>query len=274
MTDDPPCKGCKQPTHPSYIARYGGYCLDCENAGVPDLMEELDGTRGELRQANERIDDYQQTVTVLRDAIRFKDGQIEELKNRLRLNPYVCEVCFTSSFEPCVKETKGAVKDPSLEAIDGYMCCGYCAMYEQLVAATADRDSEMRWAKQYHDDWVKARDELETQRDAAKALMLEIFGELDGNESASIGDITALIRDLRAKNIRLQEALEIYALEENWSSEGEYTRSAGVINSNGGEDERIYTIELDSRTVFVGNEMGDDGGWKIAKETLEAISEI
>jgi hypothetical protein len=123
-------------------------------------------------------------------------------------------------------------------------------------------------------EWAMTKDELELQRYATKALMTEVFGELGDNESLSIGNITALIRDLRIKNTKLQEALELYALEENWSSEGEYTYSLGVVNSNGGEDERTRTIELDSRTVFVGNDMGDDGGWKIAKDALESIPEI
>ncbi len=49
------CKGCKQETHPAYLSRYGGYCLDCSNAGVPELMEQIDGMEGEARQAQERI---------------------------------------------------------------------------------------------------------------------------------------------------------------------------------------------------------------------------
>ena len=38
---DNPCKNCHQPTHPHYIHKYGGYCLDCSNAGVRELRERI-----------------------------------------------------------------------------------------------------------------------------------------------------------------------------------------------------------------------------------------
>lgn len=48
VTDSAPqdqtCKNCKCVTHPAYLARYDGYCLDCDNAGVP----EKDAVIGEL----------------------------------------------------------------------------------------------------------------------------------------------------------------------------------------------------------------------------------
>ena len=58
---EPICKNCHQPTHPHYIHKYGGYCLDCANAGVPELREritelemekvELENEKAELREA-------------------------------------------------------------------------------------------------------------------------------------------------------------------------------------------------------------------------------
>lgn len=49
----------------------------------------------------------------------------------------ICDVCFTSSFQPCAETEPNAVKDPQGE---GYMCCGYCQMHEQFVAARQERD--------------------------------------------------------------------------------------------------------------------------------------
>lgn len=34
--------------HPVYAQRYDGYCLDCSNAGVPDLVEDLERLRAVL----------------------------------------------------------------------------------------------------------------------------------------------------------------------------------------------------------------------------------
>lgn len=47
MTDTPAaraaerkCRNCNCDLHPAYAARYDGHCLDCANAGVPELKEE------------------------------------------------------------------------------------------------------------------------------------------------------------------------------------------------------------------------------------------
>lgn len=46
-----------------------------------------------------------------------------------------------------------------------------CARAEaELERVTADRDNETKWAKQYHDDWVKVRDELERVQKQAAAM--------------------------------------------------------------------------------------------------------
>lgn len=31
------CKNCLRSNHPHYDKKYGGYCLECSNAGVPEL---------------------------------------------------------------------------------------------------------------------------------------------------------------------------------------------------------------------------------------------
>jgi hypothetical protein len=31
--------------HPYYFKKYGGYCLECANAGVPDLIERIENWR-------------------------------------------------------------------------------------------------------------------------------------------------------------------------------------------------------------------------------------
>lgn len=51
-----------------------------------------------------------------------------------------------------------------------------CAKAEaELERVTADRDNETKWAKQYHDDWVKVRDELEHVQ-KREAAMREALG--------------------------------------------------------------------------------------------------
>ena len=57
MSDDI-CSNCKQETHPAYLARYGGLCLDCSNAGVEDLTERiaaLEADNAALRAEVERL---------------------------------------------------------------------------------------------------------------------------------------------------------------------------------------------------------------------------
>lgn len=35
------CKGCGREAHPAYLERYGSYCLDCSNQGVPERDQQL-----------------------------------------------------------------------------------------------------------------------------------------------------------------------------------------------------------------------------------------
>ena len=46
-----PCKNCKRTTHPAYLRKYGGYCLDCSNAGIQDKDEEIIELRNKLAEA-------------------------------------------------------------------------------------------------------------------------------------------------------------------------------------------------------------------------------
>ena len=75
--DKPICKGCKQVTHPAYTYRYGGYCLDCSNQGVPGLHEEIDGLQGEARQSQQRIAQLETEIWALE---RENDALREQIK--------------------------------------------------------------------------------------------------------------------------------------------------------------------------------------------------
>jgi hypothetical protein len=49
------CKGCKRATHPAYLSRYDGYCLDCSNQGVPELHEEIERLESRLLTAEQMV---------------------------------------------------------------------------------------------------------------------------------------------------------------------------------------------------------------------------
>jgi hypothetical protein len=42
------CKGCSRANHPHYNRKYHGYCLDCANAGVPDLRDRIEELEAEV----------------------------------------------------------------------------------------------------------------------------------------------------------------------------------------------------------------------------------
>jgi len=69
----PVCKGCKADNHPAYDKRYGGYCLDCHNAGVPELddqIRELTTQRDELLKAAKKyVEHFGDPLKCLRSAI-------------------------------------------------------------------------------------------------------------------------------------------------------------------------------------------------------------
>lgn len=60
-----PCKNCKQATSPHYIRKYGGYCLGCFNAGVPELKDELEQLKKQLDKAKLENEMLRQTVADL-----------------------------------------------------------------------------------------------------------------------------------------------------------------------------------------------------------------
>ena len=47
------CRNCKKENHPSYDRRYGGYCLDCFNARVPDLQDRIEQLEDRIQQLEE-----------------------------------------------------------------------------------------------------------------------------------------------------------------------------------------------------------------------------
>jgi len=80
----PTCKGCKADNHPAYDKRYGGYCLDCHNAGVPerdDQTSELTEQRDELLALVKDYIDYEyrnEGVTGLRKRMRAAIARCEK----------------------------------------------------------------------------------------------------------------------------------------------------------------------------------------------------
>lgn len=56
---DKKCKGCKRETHPAYLSRYDGYCLDCENTGVPERDERIAELESECDALKEALSAYQ-----------------------------------------------------------------------------------------------------------------------------------------------------------------------------------------------------------------------
>lgn len=53
----PSCRNtvCAKNCHPHYFRKFDGYCLECMNAGVPDLMEEVERLRAQIAGHCERI---------------------------------------------------------------------------------------------------------------------------------------------------------------------------------------------------------------------------
>lgn len=48
------CKGCYRQTHPAYLDRYDGYCLDCSNQGVDERDERIAALESELAASQAR----------------------------------------------------------------------------------------------------------------------------------------------------------------------------------------------------------------------------
>ena len=55
--DEPRCRNTihDHPCHPAYAKRYDGYCLDCANAGVPELASRIAELEALTRSQGERI---------------------------------------------------------------------------------------------------------------------------------------------------------------------------------------------------------------------------
>lgn len=53
------------------------------------------------------------------------DHEFVPIENQIR--NLICEVCFTSSFNPCPPGTPGAIPDNW----GGYMVCGYCRLEDE-----------------------------------------------------------------------------------------------------------------------------------------------
>ena len=42
------CKGCSRRTHPYYVKKYHGYCLECSNCGVPERDDQIAALKEEV----------------------------------------------------------------------------------------------------------------------------------------------------------------------------------------------------------------------------------
>lgn len=71
------CKGCKRETHPAYLDRYDGYCLDCSNAGVPERDEEIEKLERDASAMAMTIRDLRDEFGSLRyHADRLRNGKL------------------------------------------------------------------------------------------------------------------------------------------------------------------------------------------------------
>ena len=50
------CRNCKRDNHPSYDKKYGGYCLDCFNAKVPEKDDQIAELYTEILGLREKVD--------------------------------------------------------------------------------------------------------------------------------------------------------------------------------------------------------------------------
>ncbi len=72
------CRGCRRQNHPIYARKYHGYCLECSNAGVPELRDELEALRAERADLTRQLAD----VTAERDK---REKAARELISRFRM---------------------------------------------------------------------------------------------------------------------------------------------------------------------------------------------
>lgn len=76
------------------------------------------------------------------------DHEFVPVENQIRI--LICEVCFTSSFDPCPPETPGAVPDN----LGGYIVCGYC----RLEAKNSELSKALKDCREHLDYASEGRD--------------------------------------------------------------------------------------------------------------------
>ena len=100
-----PCKNCRKPTHPTYIRKYHGFCLECSNAGVDELLAAMDQLKAEVERLKAEIDRLKaglrelSGVDVLLARIRELEGRLKsQLDGRLdevdRLTAVLCKIAL------------------------------------------------------------------------------------------------------------------------------------------------------------------------------------
>ena len=49
------CKGCSRRTHPYYVKKYHGYCLECSNCGVPERDDQIAALKEEVERLTGKL---------------------------------------------------------------------------------------------------------------------------------------------------------------------------------------------------------------------------
>jgi hypothetical protein len=83
-----PCPKCKNTRydhecHPHYARKYNGYCLDCENAGIPERDEELDRVRAQLAAAEKERARLSAQVDMIAGDLRIAEKERDEARAAL-----------------------------------------------------------------------------------------------------------------------------------------------------------------------------------------------
>lgn len=94
------------PCHPIYAKKYNGYCLDCENAGVPDMADRVVELEALVRAQAERIAAQSELLSkvaelraMLAPIVEFvrrvflRGGSADEMPVSLGVNPVIGQCC-------------------------------------------------------------------------------------------------------------------------------------------------------------------------------------
>lgn len=112
--------------HPSYAARYDGYCLDCWNAGVPELVERVQMLHGAGNKV-ERLEAEAARLRAENDELRKSTPECPDSGVAL----VETDVCL--KFE-CQHWVGALLHRPVLIVVNGYRTCPVCkASYGESI---------------------------------------------------------------------------------------------------------------------------------------------